>query len=251
MKIDSIIIGERVRKDMGDLQGLADSIKRHGLLHPIVVKPDGSLIAGHRRIEAVKLLGWTEIQETVIDVENLVMAERDENVERKDFAPTELVAIGRLLEAQIAPAAAVRMRIGKPSHEPCPGKTTRIVARKLGVGANRYEMARRIVNSAEANPETFGDLPEQMDAQSVETAHRELKRRKNGQGRHPIFRKMRYIDPNRVVQRAVWSLDGICEALEKLDLEGIDQSKTNEWAAQLRKSSASLFRTAKRLSNGK
>jgi ParB-like nuclease domain len=28
------------------------------LLHPVVVKPDGKLVAGERRLRAAKLLGW-------------------------------------------------------------------------------------------------------------------------------------------------------------------------------------------------
>src|SRR5690348_10441651 len=100
MRIDSIIIGDRFRKDMGDIQSLAASIKRHGLLHPVVVKKDKTLVAGHRRIEAVRRLGLQEIAVTIIDVEELLTAERDENTERKDFTPTEAVAIGLLIEEQ-------------------------------------------------------------------------------------------------------------------------------------------------------
>jgi ParB-like nuclease family protein len=51
--------GLRHRKDMGDIAGLAAWIARvGGLLHPVVVQPNGVLIAGERRIHAAKLLGW-------------------------------------------------------------------------------------------------------------------------------------------------------------------------------------------------
>jgi ParB family transcriptional regulator, chromosome partitioning protein len=63
--IASITIGNRHRRDMGDLRALASSIADVGLLHPIVVTPDGMLIAGERRLAACKLLGWTEIPATV------------------------------------------------------------------------------------------------------------------------------------------------------------------------------------------
>ena len=63
--IASITIGDRHRRDMGDLRALASSIADVGLLHPIVVTPDGMLIAGERRLAACKLLGWTEIPATV------------------------------------------------------------------------------------------------------------------------------------------------------------------------------------------
>ena len=98
MLIEKIVIGDRVRKDMGDIKSLAESMKRHGLLHPVVVKNDNSLVAGYRRIEAACLIGWKEIPVTVIDVADLLSAERDENAERKDFTPTEAVALGRLVQ---------------------------------------------------------------------------------------------------------------------------------------------------------
>jgi hypothetical protein len=49
---------------------LADSLREHGLLQPIVVRPMDAgyeLIAGHCRLEAAKLLGWTEIAAVVRD----------------------------------------------------------------------------------------------------------------------------------------------------------------------------------------
>ena len=43
--IHQIRVGRRVRKDLGDLKGLAQSIVAVGLLHPIVVATGGKLIA--------------------------------------------------------------------------------------------------------------------------------------------------------------------------------------------------------------
>ena len=52
----------RFRKDPGDLRPLVDSIKRHGLLHPVVITEDKphQLICGRRRISAYMQLGKTE-----------------------------------------------------------------------------------------------------------------------------------------------------------------------------------------------
>ena len=66
VQIADIKIGARHRKDMGDIAGLADSIDSIGLLHPIVVTPDWTLLAGRRRLEACRLLGWVEIPVTVL-----------------------------------------------------------------------------------------------------------------------------------------------------------------------------------------
>jgi ParB family chromosome partitioning protein len=62
MRVDAIRISdERIRRDMGDIKGLAQNIAIVGLLQPIVVTADGLLVAGARRLAAVKELGWTEI----------------------------------------------------------------------------------------------------------------------------------------------------------------------------------------------
>ena len=58
-RISDIIIGKRHRRDMGDLDALARTIRDLGLLHPVVIRPDVTLIAGERRLCAAKLLGWT------------------------------------------------------------------------------------------------------------------------------------------------------------------------------------------------
>jgi ParB family chromosome partitioning protein len=55
--IDRIAVGTRHRRDMGDLDALAASIADVGLLQPIVVLPDGTLIAGERRLRAAQQLG--------------------------------------------------------------------------------------------------------------------------------------------------------------------------------------------------
>jgi ParB family transcriptional regulator, chromosome partitioning protein len=61
MNIKDIKIGDRFRKDLGDIKTLASSIQEIGLLQPKVVNQDNELIAGQRRLEACKLLGRTEV----------------------------------------------------------------------------------------------------------------------------------------------------------------------------------------------
>jgi len=60
-KISEIKIGKRFRKDLGDIDALAQSIKEIGLLQPIIITKNNNLIAGLRRIEAYKKLGRDEI----------------------------------------------------------------------------------------------------------------------------------------------------------------------------------------------
>ncbi len=88
--LSSISVSEsRQRKEVGNVEELAASIKTHGLLNPITVSklPSGSftLIAGERRLEAVKLLGWTEIPchlKEELSSAQLQALELEENVKR-------------------------------------------------------------------------------------------------------------------------------------------------------------------------
>ena len=78
-----------------ELESLADSIRQHGVLQPIVVRRAGSryqLIVGERRWRATQLAGLSTIPAVIADVD-----ERDrlelalvENVQRSDLNPIEL-----------------------------------------------------------------------------------------------------------------------------------------------------------------
>ena len=75
----------------GDVKELADSIAEVGLINPIMVDPNHTLIAGLHRLEAMKLLGRTEIECTVSNLAGLQaeLAEIDENFIRKDLSDAE------------------------------------------------------------------------------------------------------------------------------------------------------------------
>ena len=73
--VDAIFVGERRRKDLGDIDGLAASIAEIGLLRPIVINSQGELIAGERRLGAVQQLGWADVPVTVVDIAEMVRGE--------------------------------------------------------------------------------------------------------------------------------------------------------------------------------
>ena len=75
----------------GDVKELADSIAEVGLINPIMVDQSHTLIAGLHRLEAMKMLGRTEIECTVSDLAGLQaeLAEIDENFIRKDLSDAE------------------------------------------------------------------------------------------------------------------------------------------------------------------
>jgi hypothetical protein len=150
---EQIRIGLRHRKDMGDLEALAASISAFGLLHPPVVTKEGVLVCGERRFRAMRdILGWKTIPVIVLEVSSIVEGEYAENEIRKDFTPSERVAIGRAIEAEIGKRQGQRTDKGLPVNcaEVEPGVETReVAAAKAGFdSASTYERAKRVVEKA-------------------------------------------------------------------------------------------------------
>ncbi len=80
---------ERQRHDLTNIEELAESIGRLGLIHPIVINREQVLVAGERRLEACKLLGWTSVPFQYVDsLDPLVAAaiELEENIKRQDIS---------------------------------------------------------------------------------------------------------------------------------------------------------------------
>jgi ParB family transcriptional regulator, chromosome partitioning protein len=91
--INSIVIRKRIRKNLGDLNSLSESLRKHGLMNPVVINSKNELIAGHRRLEAAKKLGWSTIDVRVADGDapaDLIEMELDENTQRKNLTTDEL-----------------------------------------------------------------------------------------------------------------------------------------------------------------
>jgi ParB family chromosome partitioning protein len=100
VSLDDIIVKKRIRKEMGDIVALADSMKRYGQMNPIVLNKRNQLIAGGRRLEAARSLGWRTINAVVMDInEGLPMLEYEveENLQRQNFSAEELAQAARRL----------------------------------------------------------------------------------------------------------------------------------------------------------
>lgn len=110
--VESIIVGTRHRKDAGDLGALAASIDQLGLLQPITVTADRVLVCGWRRLQAVKRLGWRSIKvwvrSGISSPVTMLLAERDENAQRKDYSPLEKEVLYREIKSLLREDAAHR-----------------------------------------------------------------------------------------------------------------------------------------------
>lgn len=113
--VDSISIGVRHRSDPADDLGpLMRSIERLGLLQPVTITPDGVLICGQRRLEAVKRLNWRTLRVWVrvglSDELTRLLAEQDENAMHKPLSPLDAAALYRELKDLLTEDAARRQR---------------------------------------------------------------------------------------------------------------------------------------------
>lgn len=96
LNISEIKVKNRTRLDV-EVDSLVNSIKKNGLIHPILIDSDNLLIAGARRLSAFILLGIMELEEGVhfriqekkLSIIDRLSLELDENTEREDFSYQE------------------------------------------------------------------------------------------------------------------------------------------------------------------
>lgn len=169
--IDKIVVGDRIRKDFGDIQELAEDIKQNTLLNALVVTPNGEgtylLIAGERRLRACKSLGYKAVTVNVVaaeDAEQALRMEISENECRKDFSMTERLAYAEKLQTIKAAEAKQRMvaahTVGTPNSAEL-GETRDVVAKAIGMGHETFRQARVIADNADLlDPADFAEWDE-------------------------------------------------------------------------------------------
>lgn len=105
--------------DQAGLEELADSIKEHGLLQPIVVRPrlgGYQLVAGERRFRAAKIAGMDAIPAVIMELTDRQVAEIAlvENLQREDLNPLEEAqAYDKLIKEFNLTQEALASRLGK------------------------------------------------------------------------------------------------------------------------------------------
>ena len=166
VSIESIIVKDRFRQDMGDIEGLANSIKELGQIQPIVISKDRRLIAGGRRLAAMVLLGCGTIAASVFDLDDIdtLKVELDENEQRKALTISERVAMAE------AVAERLKGRVGNPKLKANSGnisgigqgETRDLAAAKAGLGSGKkLEAAQKVL--AQGAPE----LVQAMDSKKL------------------------------------------------------------------------------------
>ena len=197
LHISEVRVAERIRKDNGGLEELANDIREHGLINPITVmeQTEGGyvLIAGLRRLKAMELLGAKEIRATVmtaLEAAEMLMLEIAENEQRKEFTVSEKLAFAEKLKAieaekakqrQIRKASKMDENFVVANRPPQTkraeaGKARDIVAQKAGF-TSTTQMRR-----AQAVSEGRPDLMEQVDKgeKSISGAYSDMQRETTG-----------------------------------------------------------------------
>jgi N6-adenosine-specific RNA methylase IME4 len=221
LAINKIKVRNRFRKSLGDIDSLARSIDEVGLLHPIVVRPDGRLIAGERRLAACQKLGWKSVPVTLVNLKEVARGEYAENAHRKDFLPSEIDAIRRALLPLEKAAAKERQRkhggtapnrkkqFGQLSRSDA-GRVRDKIAGFAGISGRTLEKIQVIIEAAERQPRRYGQLVTDMDRYGrVDAAYRKFRRMTDEEQRlavKPLKGKFRtiVIDPP-------WEYSGVPE----------------------------------------
>jgi len=89
LKLSEIKVENRLREDLGDIDGLAESIRRFGLIQPVIINQEKTLIAGGRRYAAHQRLGLESISvvyRETMSQDELHELELEENVRRKNMS---------------------------------------------------------------------------------------------------------------------------------------------------------------------
>ena len=122
VELDSIVPGSmqpRTHFDEASLQSLAESIRSHGIVQPLLVRRRGDgyeLIAGERRWRAAKLAGLAKVPVVVKEVpdDSLLEIALIENIQREDLNPIEEAqAYKKLIETVGLTQEALASRVGR------------------------------------------------------------------------------------------------------------------------------------------
>ena len=192
IKISSIKINPGRREaEPKAVEELARSITAVGLMNPVTLDQNNTLVAGLHRLEAAKLLGWTEIECTTIGMDSVQakLAEIDENIVRTKLNRQELCE--QLLRRKeiyetLHPETRHGMRNGQTAKNANlatletksfaedtaekTGMSKRAVSRLLQIANNLTGDARRIVEAHNMTQDTALKLSRLQHDEQVEAA---------------------------------------------------------------------------------
>jgi ParB-like chromosome segregation protein Spo0J len=214
--LESIKVSERLDPARADLKiaELAESIRRFGLLHPLVVTPDRKLLDGRRRRAALELLAQQGHHEPVlIRVRPAKTEDEQLDIEWEGNAHTEAWSLEakweyyRRAKAREQAAAKERMAeggrgkggpAGPPLEgEPKKGRAEDIAAEAAGLSRSSARRLDDIMEAVEANPDLAPLRDEVIRTEKINAVHRKLQRAQAAGGK--VHDKDSYCTPGWVL----------------------------------------------------
>lgn len=171
------------RLDQDWVAQLKPTILATGLLAPIVVLPDGTLVVGFHRFEACKQLGWKTIPAIVLSVRNILEARLDENIFRKDFTLRERARVANaILEQKILEAKKRRNgRLKRGTRIPDPeifqerGEAFDLAAKRVGLGGRQLRKINEMEREAKKHSAVEGMLVRADELDKVNGLYKSMK----------------------------------------------------------------------------
>lgn len=170
VNLDSVTIGERARKELGDIDALEKNMKESGAISPIAVKDnkDGTylLLAGERRLTVFKRNKTNPIPVRIFERElsklEMKVIEKSENFHRKDMEYHELDQLTR--EIHSMQQALYGVKAPGPNQD---GWSVENTGEMTGVTKGAVSTAIKRAEAREAFPELFDKCKTASDASKV------------------------------------------------------------------------------------
>lgn len=193
--------------DADPIEDLVESLRRQGILTPLLIAPDGTILSGHRRWRAARIVGLDALPCQVVDappeVAELLILESNQQ-RRKTFSQLmrEDDHLRRLLEAQAHARRLANLRQYAATSSTSPddanlhtrsvsGRTLEVAAETLGVKPRTLHKMRTIWQAAQSGDAAAQRLVEQLDAGklAVDRAYKLLKQQQGSARREAVIQQ--------------------------------------------------------------
>lgn len=218
-----------------------ESVKEHGILEPLVIKEDRTIISGHRRWQAAKLLGMETVPVRIVSYDNELdereavvtfNKQRVKTASQRQREADELVAIEserakQRQVSQLKQGERVPVRATLPEREK--GRTRDKVAEKVGMKPRTFDKERAVYKAAKAGNETAKSLLKNLDKGTI-TVHSAYKKLNHKPAEEPPplptgKYNVIYADPPWRYEFSETSMRAIENQYPTMDLEDIKQLK--------------------------
>jgi ParB-like chromosome segregation protein Spo0J len=175
-----------------DNADLAESIKKHGVLTPLLVTMDNVIISGHRRWNAARELGLSEVPVITsdltdeLDIEEAVLTSNKQRQKTNEQIAREFVELQRIEVEKAKERQVAHLKQGDkilvvenfPQREM--GKSRDLAAEKLGVSGRTAEKAAKVVAKvdelrAEGKKKEAQELLSTLNEENVNKAYAKMK----------------------------------------------------------------------------